>query len=256
MSSNQYMVLVSGPSGTGKSASLMNLRDHTGVLYLNCEAGKRLPFANDFSDVTVTDPYQILDMFDYMAANNNVIPHPRNGNVKIHTVVIDTLTFLLDMYETKYVVGAANGQQAWQNFGQFFKILMQEKIASANLQGVVFLAHTLEVYNETSMSFDIKVPVKGSLKNNGIEAYFSTVVSTKKMPLTKLEGFKSDLLNVTEDDEIVGYKHVFQTRLTKETTGERIRSPIGMFTREQTYMDNDVQRLLDHLHVYYNHPQP
>lgn len=247
---NDYMVLVAGPSGTGKSASLENLRDHPGVLYLNCEAGKKLPFRNNFSDVVISDPYQITDMFDYMMANNYTIPHPRNGDVTIHTVVIDTLTFLLDMYESKYVFGAANGQQAWANFAQFFKMLMQDKIAQAKVN-VVILAHTLEVYNETAMTFDIKVPVKGSLKNNGIEAYFSTVVSTKKIPLAKLEGFKSDLLHITEDDEIVGYKHVFQTRLTKETTGERIRSPMRMFTQAQTYMDNDVQLLLDHLHSYY-----
>lgn len=247
---NDYMVLVAGPSGTGKSASLENLRDHPGVLYLNCEAGKKLPFRNNFSDVVISDPYQITEMFDYMMANDYTIPHPRNGDVKIHTVVIDTLTFLLDMYESKYVFGAANGQQAWANFAQFFKMLMQDKIAQAKVN-VVILAHTLEVYNETAMTFDIKVPVKGSLKNNGIEAYFSTVVSTKKIPLAKLEGFKSDLLHITEDDEIVGYKHVFQTRLTKETTGERIRSPMRMFTQAQTYMDNDVQLLLDHLHSYY-----
>lgn len=251
---NDYMVLISGPSGTGKSASLMDLRDQPGVLYLNCEAGKKLPFAHQFSEVVITDPYQITDMFDYMFANGYVIPHPVNGNVKIHTVVIDTLTFLLDMYESKYVFGAANGQQAWANFAQFFKMLMQDKIAQAKVN-VVILAHTLEVYNEATMSYDIKVPVKGSLKNNGIEAYFSTVVSTKKVPLTKLENFKSDLLNITEDDEIVGYKHVFQTRLTKETTGERIRAPMRMFSQAQTYMDNNVQTLLDHLHTYYTRKQ-
>lgn len=247
---NDYMVLVSGESGTGKSMSLENLRDQTGVLYLNCEAGKKLPFRNSFSDIIVTDPYQITDIFDYLLNNDYVIPHKRNGQVKIHTVVIDTLTFLLDMYESKYIVGSSNGQQAWGNFQQYFKMLFQDKIAQSRLN-VVVLAHTLATYNETTMSFDVKVPVKGALKNNGIEAYFSTVVSTKKVPLLKLEGFKSDLLNITEDDEIVGYKHVFQTRLTKETTGERIRSPVRMFTQAQTYMDNDVQALLDHLHSYY-----
>lgn len=251
---NDYMILVSGVSGSGKSASLMNIRVHEGVLYLNCEAGKKLPFRNNFSDVTVTDPYAILDMLDYLLANDYAIPHPRNGTVKIHTVVIDTLTFLLDMYESKYIVGAANGQQAWGNFQQFFKLLMQDKVAQLKIP-VVFLAHTLEVYNETSMSFDVKVPVKGALKNNGIEAYFSCVVSTKKMPLTKLEGFESDLLRITDDDRLVGYKHVFQTRITKETTGERIRGPIGLFSQSQTYMDNDVQLLLDYLHTYYTPQQ-
>jgi len=96
------------------------------------------------------------------------------------------------------------------------------------------------------------VPIKGALKNNGVESYFSTVVATKKVALTTLEDYENDLLNITEQDELLGYKHVFQTQLTKQTIGERIRSPMGMFTRSETFIDNDAQRLLDHLHSYYS----
>ncbi|MNE86862.1 hypothetical protein D3C80_1839960 [compost metagenome] len=56
---------------------------------------------------------------------------------------------------------------------------------------------------------------------------------------------------ITDEDKELGYKHVFQTRPTKTTTGERIRSPMGMFSRDQTFMDNDAQLLLDHLNRYY-----
>ena len=95
-------------------------------------------------------------------------------------------------------------------------------------------------------------PVKGSLKNQGIEAYFSTVVSAKKVNLKELEAYGSNLLNISEDDQELGYKHVFQCRLTKATVGERIRSPMGLFDRSQTYMDNDAQLLLEHLHRFYH----
>ncbi|MFA7188469.1 MAG: hypothetical protein WC117_00105 [Sphaerochaetaceae bacterium] len=81
---------------------------------------------------------------------------------------------------------------------------------------------------------------------------FTTVVAAKKVSIKELEKYSSNLLNITEEDRELGYKHVFQTRPTKTTTGERIRSPMGMFTRDQTYMDNDAQLLLDHLHEYYN----
>ena len=89
------------------------------------------------------------------------------------------------------------------------------------------------------------------LANHAEHKDFSTVVSTKKVELKKLDSYKSDLLKITELDEMLGYKHVFQTQLTKDTVGDRIRSPMGMFTREQTYMDNDSQLLLDHLEEYY-----
>lgn len=60
------------------------------------------------------------------------------------------------------------------------------------------------------------------------------------------------MLHITEDEELLGFKYVYQTRLTKQTLGERIRSPMGMFSKEETFIDNDAQVLLDHLKDYYN----
>ena len=109
----------------------------------------------------------------------------------------------------------------------------------------------LDTLDEKNAEIKTSVPVKGSLKNNGIEAYFSTVVNAKKMTLKDLEKFGSQLLTITDEEKEVGFKHVFQTRITKGTTGERIRSPMGMFDRSQTFIDNDCQLLLDHLKAYY-----
>lgn len=240
---NDHLVLVSGLSATGKSACLRNLRNPEGVIYLNCEAGKRLPFKSKFIERTVVDPYQIPSAFDAVA----------EGKVEAHTIVIDTLTYLLDMYESQYIYRAANGQAAWMDFQQYFKDLMQQKVAGSPCK-VIFLAHTKEEYNKATMAMDVAVPVKGALKNNGIESYFSTVISTKKIELGKLEPFKENnkLLEITPQEEMLGYKHVFQTQITKETVGERIRGPMGMWTHEQTYIDNDIQKVLDHLDWYYN----
>jgi hypothetical protein len=248
---NDNLILIAGPSAAGKSASLRNLPNPEGVMYLNCEAGKKLPFPNKFASFTITDPYQVHEAFDALSARDNVIMHPQlKKEVQIHTVIDDSLTFLLDMYESKYIVNSANGQQAWGAFQQFFKVLMQEKVAAASVN-CVFTAHTLTNLNENEMTMETKVPVKGALKNNGIEAYFSCVVGAKKVSLKRLEEYQSDLLDITPEDEALGFKYVFQTKLTKDTVHERIRSPMGMFTTSQTFMDNDVAKLLTHLHQYY-----
>lgn len=240
-STNDQLVLISGESASGKSASLMNLRGGKRVMYLNCESGKRLPFRNNFTNLTITDPYQVYEAFEHAAGA---------GKAEFDTIVIDTLTFLMDMFESLYVINSANTMAGWGEYQQFFKNLMQKYVASSD-KSVIFLAHTRADLDEKSMSMLTSVPVKGALKNNGIEAYFSTVVSTKKVPIKKLEPYQSKLLNISEQDTLLGYKHVFQTQLTKETVGERIRSPMGMFTREESFMDNDAQLLLDHLNTYY-----
>lgn len=236
---NTQLVLISGESASGKSASLMNIRNQEKWMYLNCESGKRLPFRNKFNAYNVIDPYQVHEGLDHAKHSDHI------------GVIIDTVTFLMDMFETQYVLPSTNTMAAWGQYAQFFKIMMQEKVASLG-KPVIIMGHVRDDLDEKAMEMKTKVPVKGALQNNGIEAYFSTVVSTKKISLTKLAAYENDLLHITEDDELLGYKHVFQTRLTKETTGERIRSPMGLFTKAETFMDNDAQLLLDRLKEFYD----
>ncbi len=234
------LVLVAGESGSGKSASLRNIRDQQDWLYLCTEAGKRLPFKSKFEPYNITDPYQVHEAFDYATQDRT----------DAKGTIVDSITFLMDMFETQYVIGSTNTMQGWSDFAQFFKVLMQQKVPLFG-KPTIITAHTRTDLDEQSMSMKTSVPIKGALKNQGVEAYFTTVVAAKKVPIKELEKYKSDLLTITDEDRELKYKHVFQTRITKDTTGERIRSPMGMFTKDQTYMDNCCQLLLDHLHDFY-----
>lgn len=237
---NDQLVLVVGYSSTGKSASLRNIRNQDKWMYLNCEAGKRLPFKSSFDQYRIADPYQVLEAFDY-----------GTNNPDVDGIITDSLTFLMDMFETQYVLNSSNTMKGWSDYQQFFKVMMQEKVTLFS-KPTIFTAHVKDELDEKAMEIKTSVPVKGALKNNGIEAYFSTVVAAKKVPLKELEKYNNPMLTITEEEKELGYKHVFQTRPTKTTVGERIRSPMGMFSREQTYIDNDCQLLLDHLDSFYH----
>ncbi len=237
---NDNLVMINGKSAAGKSASLIGLKDPEGVLYLNCESGKKLPFRSKFIVKVVTDPLQVYEGFDWAETQP-----------QIHTIVIDTQTYLMEMYESLYVVGSPNTMAAWGNYAQYFKNLMQQKVA-ASTKNVIFLAHTADQLNEGDMVMETKIPVKGSLKNNGIESFFSLVIASKKMTVKALEKYQSKLLTITEQERALGFKYVYQTMLTKETVGERIRGPMGMFESSETFMDNNIQLVLDRLHEYYN----
>jgi len=109
----------------------------------------------------------------------------------------------------------------------------------------------MDILNESEMINETLVKVKGSLMNQGIESYFSTVISSKKVSVNKLEPYKSKLLNINEEEELISVKYVFQTRLTKETVNERIRASMGMWDVKETMIDNDIQLVLDRIHEYY-----
>jgi len=132
---------------------------------------------------------------------------------------------------------------------------MMSQLVATSTKNVVFLAHTLNVLNEAEMVSEVKVPVKGALKNNGIESFFSVIISTKKVPINKLTDkvAKSKFLTITEEEEDLGIKYVFQTQITKDTINERMRGPMDprMWERNETFIDNDLQLVLDRLHKYY-----
>jgi len=237
---NDNLVLLGGKSSTGKSASLMGMEQPEGVMYLNCENNKKLPFKSKFMEKNVTDPLQIYEALTVA----ETLP-------EIHTIIIDTATYLMDMYESMHVLTSANTMKAWGDYAQFWKRLMSQYV-SVSTKNVIFLAHTMDVMNESEMVNETLVKVKGSLMNQGIESYFSTVISSKKIPTTKLEKYKNNLLTITEEEEALGFKYVYQTRLTKETVNERMRSSLGMWTTQETFIDNNIQHVITRLHEYYS----
>ena len=249
---NNNLVLIGGKSAAGKSASLQNIDDPDGVIYLNCENNKKLPFKTSFIQYTVTDPDHVPMIINAVESEESItIGGIEYDTAKIHTIIIDSLTYLMDMYESTKVLTASNTMQAWGKYAQFMKNMMAQDVAKST-RNIIFLAHTSDIYNESEMVNETLVKVKGSLMNQGIESFFSTVISCKKMPLTKMEMADSPMYNINDDEGMLGFKYVYQTRLTKETVNERMRSPLGMWTMNETFIDNNIQHILNRLHEYYD----
>ena len=127
---NDNLVLIGGESAGGKTASLRNLKNPEAVMYLNCESNKKCPFPAKFQQFSVTDPYQVYEGFEYAEKNQS----------NYHTIVIDTLTMLMDMYESNYVLTAKDTMKAWSTYQQYFKKLMQDYVAKSQCN-VIILAH-------------------------------------------------------------------------------------------------------------------
>jgi hypothetical protein len=235
---NDLVVLICGDSATGKTSSLEFLENHEGIMYLNCEGGKRAPFKAGWKPYTITDPYQVERAFEVAETKPEV-----------HTIVIDGLNYLMDMFESVHVINSTNTMQQWGAYAQFLKNLMMQVIAKSTKR-VIVLAHIDKQLNEDTMEMTVSVPVKGSMKGK-VESFFTTIVYAKRLPLKKIAGYENSMLEITEDDEIDGFKHVFQTRPTKDTVNEKMRAPRRLWKREETFIDNDCNKLLKHLEEFY-----
>lgn len=235
---NKNMFLIGGGSSNGKSTSLMYLEKPEGVLYLNCEH-KSLPFKHKFDERKITNPVHIYEAFKWA-----------EGQDHIHTIIVDSFSYLMEMYETKFIYDAKDTRKEWGNYSAYIKKLFHVYCAGSS-KNVIFTGHLTEVYDEATMDTEMKVAVKGATKNLGVESFLTTVVHAIKVPLSKLKGIENALLEITEEDEANGYKHVFLTRPSKEFMGRRIRSPMGMWEKNEIFIDNNAQYVLNRLKEYY-----
>lgn len=236
---NNQLLLISGKSTAGKSASLRNIRDQESWIYFNFEAGKQLPFRNKFNIVNMTDPEDIFDYMEECIENQD----------QMSGMIFDSITFMLEMYESLYVYGMADGRAGWGDFQQYWKKLVQSYIPRFK-KPVIMTAHVFDLVGEKGI-IETAIPVKGALAKNGIEAYFSMNIMAAKMPLKDVTKYKNDLFTVTEDEEDYGTKYVFQTRPVAGNSTNRIRAPMGLWKREETYIDNDAQAVIDRLSKFY-----
>jgi hypothetical protein len=236
---SEQLMLIEGLSASGKSLSLKHLKNPERAMVLNCE-NKRLPFKpNGMRIYNIVEPAQVVEGIQYA-----------NNDVNTDLVVIDTVDFLMNMFETNIIKKSANTQKAWGDYFTFFQEMMQVHVANSS-KSFIFLAHAYSVLDEALGMNNTSVPVKGALKNIGVESFFTAIVMAKQVPLRLVEPFKNALLNVTEDDTERGVKYVFQTRMTKGSAGEKIRSPDGMWEKNETFIDNNAQYVLDRLNSYY-----
>ena len=211
---NDQMSLIGGMSGTGKSTSLRDIPEQEKWFYLNTEAGKRLPFKNNYQTFRIEDPYQVHEAFEHFTDDPDIL-----GGI------VDGITFMMDMFETIYIYNNSNTQKAWADYQQFFKRLMQDKVVKFG-KPVLMTAHPVSVQREFALDRRGRAR-EGCPEEQRYRELLLDRGLGEEAHAQELEGYESDLLTITEDDELLGYKHVFQTRPTKQTIGERVRSRLS-----------------------------
>jgi len=241
---NPRVVLIAAPPSMGKTHSLYKMADDPGVAYLNLDL-KDTPFRipkGGMKSLKITDAKLLLDALEDLETN-----YP-----EVHTIIIDTITFAMNQYENQYVLTASDTRKAWQGYGQFYNKIMH--IVKCSMKNFIILAHTYTEYSEESLAMETKVPIKGAVGKVGAEADYNIVLNARKVPTKTVEPFLEDnkLLTLTPKEERIGVKYVFQTDLTKETLSEKIRSPMGLWSDNELYINNDISLITQRLSEYYS----
>lgn len=234
-------VLIAGESNTGKSTSLRNLKDRQSYAYLNAD-DKALPIggANAFlCNTRITeDPEDVLSYYAELEQEPSC-----------KGIVLDTLTFLMGLYERERVNTSANTMEGWKNYGIFYKEL-NTCIKDSNKTQII-MAHTSPEIDDNGGQIS-RILLKGAAGKIGAEADHTMVVTSKQMPVVKLQAYDTPLLTYSETELATGMKYVFSTIVTKATLGDRTRAPMGFWDLSEQYIDNDVQLILDRMDEFYS----
>ena len=250
---NKLTILVEGVSGGGKTSSFQDipadLQKH--ILFLNAE-GKELPFAHDMCEFKITDPAQVI------AAVNRIIegiPFKHKSGEEIHPkmLALDSFTFLMDQFVALYVRPAEDTRGAWGEYANYIRTLMLDKVAKLRIPFVA-TTHILQSDDMENMEKVSRAAIQGGIgKGNGLESYFTTVVYAKQLRLKEVDPFlaEASMLTLSEEERFDEKKHVFVTRPARQHSGDRIKSPRGMFGTKDLYMDNSIPKLINHINNFY-----
>ncbi len=235
---NNLIVAVVGLAGNGKSASLEHIPNQKEWLYLNCETNKPLPFVHNFNEKVVTTPSKLKQLIKAGATND-----------KCKGIIIDTLTSAFDMQEMHGKKTAEDGYKAWDMYRDYVLDIFQNGVANCN-KPIIFLCH-VEMTKDIKGRSKLAISVKGSVANRGIESFFTNIVYADYVELDDLEEYKNDMLNITEDEKIDDGKYVFQTRKTAMGVGLNIRQTRNLWTRDETFIDNNIMHVINKLKNLY-----
>lgn len=237
---NDQTVLLIGETGMGKTRSLKNLPANKTV-YANADAGKRLPFQNKFrKEFIITDPMQFINIMNKIESKDD-----------IDILVADTINNLMDLFVTRYIKNSPDTRKAWGDYSQFINDLFGQYLPNTK-KTYIFLGH-LETQEDNFGVQRQVVPIQGKLgKGKGIESFFSTIIRATIVDVDDLEPYQNPNLIITPNEKEDGFKYVFQTRKTKHSRSFNIRSPEDMWSRQETYIDNDMNIVIERLKQYYN----
>ena len=155
----------------------------------------------------------------------------------------------LDKWESENVKGSGNGLASWAEYQENMTRLIQKEFRACK-RDVILTWHYISIEDEKTQKSKDSLAMKGSMGKRGAEAYFTNIFTAKCLELTDLLPYQNDLLHITEEDELRGFKHVIQTQKTKDTLNEPTRSLDGAFSIKETFVDCDLQQILDRLHKY------
>jgi hypothetical protein len=243
MRTESNLVAVVGEPSSGKSYAMKYLEDPMSVANFDCDLKPNPHRVKYLANIKVASPKEVFEVLQMCIDNPDV-----------KTIVIDTITYLMRTYKTLYVDNAEDTRASWGEYLKYYnKVMLMLKEASTH-KNIIVLAHVSEHFDEVREHNISSMVLQGQAAKSPI-GDFCTVVECKSIVITKrfLKSAEGNAnLNFTKDELEDGIKYYFVTRKTKTNPATLARSASDLWEREELYVDNSIQILIDKLDKYYS----
>lgn len=237
-----FAILLLGQSTGGKSVMVGDIPEPEGVMCFHSE-DKKSPIDAPYLMVNVSEaPASVLDIIEEIVTNGGVYRFPDGDEQPIHTVLIDSLSFLYDKIET-FIVPSMTGYNGWDYYRKVLSTIAGLcKKAGINL---ICTTHLQAVTNEQDQVTEYKAAVKGSMKNLSVEAFFDTILYVGRAPLEDLiPEYMNEYFVPNKLERRNGIKYYCLTSITSDIDNMRIRSIPGMFAEDQLFVNNSMNTII------------
>ena len=220
MSENKKIIMVVGEPGSGKTSSLRNMPLEETV-YIDIDRKS----IKSFKGMDKLKQWVKLDYVDHIIPGLKAI----EDDDEVNFVVIDTLSFLLDLFVAQKIDTAEDTRAAWGDYKKFYKEIINH--VKTSKKSFIFMTHPKTVYNEQEMESKTFAYAQGSIAGK-MEGDFAVVIYTRKyLNKSGIPAFG------------------FSVNLTKETLHTSVKTPFSMFD-EPTLDDNDIMEVFKAIDEY------
>lgn len=241
-SDDPFAILIPGQSTGGKSVMVGDIPEPEGVMCFHTE-DKKSPIDAPYLMVNVSEaPASVLDIIEDIVSNGSVYKFDDGEVQPIHTVLIDSLSFLYDKIET-HIIPSMSGYSGWD----YYRKVLSSIAALCKKGGInlVCTTHLKAIANEQDQVVEYKAAVKGSMKDLSVEAFFDTIVYVGRAPLEDLiPEYMNEYFVPNKRERKFGIKYYCQTSITADIDNMRLRSIPGMFGDDMLYINNSMNTII------------
>lgn len=263
-----FRLLLTGASGSGKTASFLGLKNPANCLYLNADSVAASGVLKDEGILVLdiaSNPLSLLDQVHEGALVPGYLSQ-MSERTDIDLIVLDSLTAMMEKYIQLYLPkNRAETMNFWADYGKFWADVSLQLEALNETKDIIIMAHSVDVPDpKNPIKITNEILGSGGLFKRDVRKTYHNIANAVKLTLAEAEKTVPDTTSqdpeamrkkypsvvIGEEEQELGEVYCLQVRNAHvhENYSISIRSPNPKtWSAKEAFINNDINILIDRL---------